>query len=275
MSRLLCLSTTKLLHSVSIFITGVLIVVSTSAFPASCSARSGATRATLIELYTSEGCSSCPPADHWLSGLVGWTTRQASPVIPLAFHVDYWDHIGWRDRFASARFTARQYERVSSNRGAFAYTPQMLVNGLDSNAWRNARAPGEIIPGTTTAPGADLILQVDSRQDGKISVELKTKLLKVSDIGHAVAYLALFENGLSSSVRAGENAGHQLRHDFVVRHWIGPFPLGHLGEEKTNHVFTRSDVVPENAGIAAVVELADGSRLLQALSLPLCDGAGS
>jgi len=272
MPRLLHVAAIKLLRTAAI-VTGVLLLVNTSAFAASCSAHSGATRATLIELYTSEGCSSCPPADRWLSGFAGKTDQQAAQVIPLAFHVDYWDSLGWRDRFAAPKFTARQNERVSSNRGTFAYTPQILVNGRDSMDWLQARAPGEISSGATLAPGADLVLQVGAQREGTIAVDLETKVLAASDAGHAVVYLALFENGLSSNVRAGENAGHQLRHDFVVRNWIGPLPLGHdgrIGSGTTHHVFAPSDVVIEHAGVAAIVELADGTRLLQAIAQPVC-----
>ena len=272
MPRLLHVAAIKLLRTAAI-VTGVLLLVNTSAFAASCSAHSGATRATLIELYTSEGCSSCPPADRWLSGFAGKTDQQAAQVIPLAFHVDYWDSLGWRDRFAAPKFTARQTERVGSNRGTFAYTPQILVNGRDSMDWLQARAPGEISSGATLAPGADLVLQVGAQREGTIAVDLETKVLAASDAGHAVVYLALFENGLSSNVRAGENAGHQLRHDFVVRNWIGPLPLGHdgrIGSGTTHHVFAPSDVVIEHAGVAAIVELADGTRLLQAIAQPVC-----
>jgi hypothetical protein len=246
----------------------VLAFVSTSALPAACTARSGAERATTIELFTSEGCSSCPPADRWLSG---FAAKTPAAVIPLAFHVDYWDYIGWRDRFAAPQYTARQQQRVASNRGSFAYTPQVLINGRIVDAWRALRVPGEMAPAAT--PGADLVLRVETRADGKIAVDLDTQVRKAADARPAVAYLALFENGLSSSVRAGENAGRQLRHDFVVREWIGPLPVG--GGATSSHVFARADVVAANAGIAALVESADGTRLLQAVAQPLCRGAGS
>lgn len=245
---------------------GMLAILSTPAYAAVCMARSAATRATVIELYTSEGCSSCPPADRWLSGFVG-RPGSPSPIIPLAFHVDYWDYIGWQDRFASPQNTARQNERVGSNRGSFAYTPQTFVDGRDSSVWRQARSPGELPLSTALVPGADLALRVETTSAGRIAVELDTKLSHPGDAGHAVAYIALYENGLSSEVRAGENAGHQLHHDFVVREWVGPFPVS---DKKSGYVFSRSDVVFENAGVAAVVELADGSRLLQAVSEPLC-----
>ena len=101
-----------------------------------CSAQSTDHIVPLIELYTSEGCSSCPPADQWLSGLAdqGFTNDK---VIPLAFHVDYWDYIGWKDRFASPKFTARQRQVVDAGRAKFAYTPQVLFNGIDFGDWRN------------------------------------------------------------------------------------------------------------------------------------------
>ena len=89
-----------------------------------CTARSAATVPPVVELYTSEGCNSCPPADRWLSKL------KADPsVVALAFHVDYWDRLGWKDRFASAAFTARQAEQQASNGARFSYTPQVVVDG--------------------------------------------------------------------------------------------------------------------------------------------------
>ena len=109
-------------RAIALLMGGLLAGLSPLAFSESCTIHSGAERAMLIELYTSEGCSSCPPAERWLSGFVG-KTATASAVIPLAFHVDYWDYIGWRDRFASPKYTARQYERTNRNRGHFVYTP--------------------------------------------------------------------------------------------------------------------------------------------------------
>jgi len=84
----------------------------------------------LLELYTSEGCDSCPPADRWLSGLeLGTPPLRA---VALAFHVDYWDRLGWRDRFGSAVFTERQHEQQSRRHAAFVYTPQVLLQGTIS-----------------------------------------------------------------------------------------------------------------------------------------------
>ena len=100
-----------------------------------CSAESGAARHTLVELFTSEGCSSCPPADRWLSGLA-----ERDDLVALAFHVDYWDRLGWTDRFATPRHTQRQHERAAQARSGYVYTPQVLVNGRDFRQW--AAYPG-------------------------------------------------------------------------------------------------------------------------------------
>ena len=103
-----------------------------------CSARSGPTIAPVVELYTSEGCNSCPPADRWLSAL-----KSRPDVVGLAFHVDYWDRLGWKDRFASAEFTRRQSEQQSVNGARFSYTPQVVVDGHDRKDWPRANVGNE------------------------------------------------------------------------------------------------------------------------------------
>lgn len=116
---------------------------------ATCSATSGATRNRLIELYTSEGCSSCPPADRWLSQL-----PRDFGVVPLAFHVDYWDRLGWKDRFAQAAFSQRQRDR---NRGfGWVYTPQLMLDGEDFRSWHRG------LPARSNPPAqASLSLTLD------------------------------------------------------------------------------------------------------------------
>ena len=100
-----------------------------------CTATSPRTTAPVVELYTSEGCNSCPPADRWLSKL------KADPtVVALAFHVDYWDRLGWKDRFASAAFTQRQAAQQATNGARFSYTPQVVVDGRDRTDWRGGGA---------------------------------------------------------------------------------------------------------------------------------------
>ena len=101
-----------------------------------CTASSPRSAAPVVELYTSEGCNSCPPADRWLSKL------KADPaVVALAFHVDYWDRLGWKDRFADAAFTQRQAQQQLHNGARFSYTPQVVVDGRDRTDWSSVAVP--------------------------------------------------------------------------------------------------------------------------------------
>jgi hypothetical protein len=107
-------------------------------FAAGCTATSGAKRVTVVELYTSEGCDSCPTADRWLS-----TLKTRNDVVPLSFHVDYWDYIGWKDPYAQKAFTERQRVRVAAQNSRSVYTPQVMMNGQDFTTWRNPRGAPE------------------------------------------------------------------------------------------------------------------------------------
>ena len=110
----------------------------TPSLPA-CSIHSPEHTLALLELYTSEGCNSCPPADRWLSNLPQ-RGFQADQVVPLSFHVDYWDHLGWKDRFALPAFSERQRRVVAWNAGRMIYTPQAVLHGKDYHLWPNEQA---------------------------------------------------------------------------------------------------------------------------------------
>src|SRR5579863_4523834 len=110
---------------------------------AQCVAESAVTRPHLVELYSSEGCSSCPPAEQWLR-----TLHTGAEVVPLEFHVDYWDNLGWRDRFADARYTARQQSIAARNGDSVVYTPQVV---LDGRSWAGWYRGGQLTPPPATA----------------------------------------------------------------------------------------------------------------------------
>ena len=171
-----------------------------------CSARSAATITPVVELYTSEGCSSCPPADKWLSRL------KADPsVIALAFHVDYWDRLGWKDRFASAAFTQRQAETQRSSGARFSYTPQVLLDGADRPDWPGIGA--SIASRTRPSSPVDVQLVHDgNRFTATIAASTGTP-------ARLAAYWAVTEQGHVSAVKAGENEGATLAHDYVVREY--------------------------------------------------------
>lgn len=111
---------------------------SQSTLAGECAAKSCLTTVPLLELYTSESCSSCPPVDKWMSGI------KADKVTPLAFHVDYWDYIGWKDRFSKEEYSDRQRKTAAFGGDGFVYTPQFVMNGRDFKGWDNSRLREQI-----------------------------------------------------------------------------------------------------------------------------------
>lgn len=231
-----------------------------------CRAQSPAHTVALVELYTSEGCDSCPPADRWLSQLV----LGADAAVPLALHVDYWDRLGWKDRFASAVFTARQYEEVRRQRTGFVYTPQVVVQGRDFPQWRTNGDPAATIAAINTRPARARIELAAEPQDGKVRIDVHAKVPDPRDRTHAVLAVALVQDGLVSDVRAGENAGKRLAHDHVVRQWrVAPAALDAAGTARQQLVFA----LPAETGPLSIVAFAEDAQtgeVLQGLSLPLC-----
>jgi len=170
---------------------------------AACSASSGRTMVPVVELYTSEGCSSCPPADQWLSRF------KADPaVVALAFHVDYWDRLGWKDRFGSPAYTARQAQQQQSNGARFSYTPQVVVDGRDRTDWPALAAP-------LAARSGNAPVELTLAREGQRVTASVTPLAGAPR--QLTAYWAVTEQGHVSAVRAGENEGATLKHDYVVR----------------------------------------------------------
>jgi hypothetical protein len=235
-----------------------------------CTARSGPRTAALVELYTSEGCDSCPPADRWLSSLFagGYTPAQ---VVPLALHVDYWDYIGWKDPYAKRQFSARQHKLAKLGRATFVYTPQVLLQGRDFRGWSTG-AFAATVAGINARPArAALSLAIRSIGAGGAEVELAAELADPALREDAVVYAAAYENKLASDVRAGENRGRRLEHDFVVREWLGPIPFGADGRvAQARTLPLLPGAVPAHSGVAAFVQNRRTAEVLQALMLPAC-----
>ena len=233
---------------------------------AACDAKSSDHMVALIELYTSEGCDSCPPADNWLSRLaVGDEAR----AIPIAFHVDYWDRLGWTDRFASAKYTGRQYEQMRRQHATFVFTPQVIVQGRDFGEWRASGEPAAAIASINSRRPRAMIELAAEPQGANATVDVHVNVPDVKDRGHAVVAVALIQSKLSSEVKAGENAGKRLKHDHVVRQWRDGLSLDASGELRQRLQFP----LPADAGpleIVAFAEDAEGGDVLQALSLPFC-----
>lgn len=233
-----------------------------SAAPA-CVAQTGAQRNVLLELYTSEGCDSCPPADRRLSQFKG-QAEYAGRLVPLAFHVDYWDRLGWVDRFASPRHAQRQQEMASLARSRMVYTPQFLRNGRD---WRSVASPLDgIVP---AAAGPRIVLEMGVATGGQLAVEGEVSATNEA----AEVYLALYENNLRSQVRAGENAGKTLNHDYVVRRLIGPLPPDHAGRVSLRQkIALAADWKRADLGVAVFVQDKASGEIVQALQRHACPG---
>lgn len=168
--------------------------------------QSSGKQTALIELYTSEGCSSCPPAETWLSRL------KESPglwndFVPLAFHVDYWDYLGWRDPWASKSFSDRQRIYAKQWRSESIYTPGFVLNGKEWRDW-SGRKDGPKSAGVNAA-----VLTVTSSDTNHWQVSFAPANAASADYE---VHAALLAGGLSSNVKAGENRGRLLSHDFVV-----------------------------------------------------------
>jgi hypothetical protein len=212
---------------------------------AQCVAESGPSTAALVELYTSEGCSSCPPADRWLSSLGQRYAR--ADVVPLALHVDYWAYIGWKDPYAKRKLSPLQ-------RLALVYTPQVLLQGRDFPGW-GSKAFHESIARINAQPARArmrlALLGLDSRG---VEVEASAELGERAD--EAALYLAVYASKL-------------LNHDYVVLEWQGPFAI-------SEGVLVRRRLAPlpganaENSGVVAFVQNRRTGEVLQALMRSAC-----
>ena len=182
-------------------------------------APAAARRAVVVELFTSEGCSSCPPADALLARLEQTQPVEGAEVIPLALHVDYWNHLGWADPFSSRQFSERQGEYAAAFRNDSVYTPQMVVDGVKEFNGSNSSLAEEAIGKAAREPKGEVLLTRDATQaDGSVGISVQIdKFPKPTDGEQANVLLAVTESGLASDVARGENSGRRLTHVGVVR----------------------------------------------------------
>ena len=208
----------------------------------------------LVELFTSEGCSSCPPADALLAKLDELQPVAGVTVIALEEHVDYWDHQGWRDPFSSAEFTARQQRYAGLLHIESPYTPEMVIDGRSEFVGNDSERALHELASTSRATKTPVHVTVKDKSGDRISLAVNVDATKTSgDI-----LLAIAETGLASDVARGENAGRNLKHSAVVR------KLSTIGKLKSGEAFSAEPVVklakpwkPEN--LRAVVFVEDGT----------------
>jgi hypothetical protein len=205
----------------------------------------------VVELFTSEGCSSCPPADVLLARLDQFQPVAGVTVIPLEEHVDYWDRQGWRDPFSSADFTSRQQHYAGLLHIESPYTPQMVIDGRREFVGNDSqRALNEL---SQAARDAKTPVSVTVKQKSDDTVSLAVQVNGPASSGDVL--LALTETGLASDVSRGENAGRNLRHSAVVR------LLSTIGRLKAGEAFSAEPVVkftkdwkPQNLRVVVFVQ---------------------
>jgi hypothetical protein len=183
----------------------------------------------LVELFTSEGCSDCPPADVVLARLVADQPVAGADVIALGEHVDYWDQLGWKDRFSSVALTNRQQAYGTHFNLDSVYTPQMVVDGRSQLVGSDAAAARRAIERAVAAVHATIALRIESASDRAIAVSVSAS--DVPRPGHgdrADIHVAITEDAVVSDVKRGENRGRTLTHAAVVRSMttIGQFAAG-------------------------------------------------
>ena len=222
---------------------------------------SGSKQISVVELYTSEGCSSCPPADKWFEALID-TPKQKADILALAFHVDYWDYIGWKDRFADPKHTTRQRQLGANNYQRSIYTPEFFVNGKEARGTRSVLS--KISDGRNKTSSVNLKLSVSKNQHS-FMVELETTPTKSSTRNLHHRYF-IYESGLTTEVTRGENAGETMDHQQVVRYMSAAF------ESKANDrhsIKIDPDWKLDQIGIAALVTTPDNDQYIQAIYTPI------
>ena len=234
---------------------------------AACSARSGPETAALVELYTSEGCSSCPPADAELRRIRA-VVGPAAAVVPLALHVDYWDYIGWKDPFSQPAFGKRQRWLVQVNHEDVVYTPHFFVGGVEVGAWQRA-LPVEVRGRNARPARADIVVKASVAANDKLVVEADAAA-RGGQAATAALYLAITESGLETKVARGENAGATLAHDHVVREWIGPLPLAEGSVHVRREVALPASWNRAKLDVVGFVENETTGDVLQAVSAGRC-----
>lgn len=192
----------------------------------------------VVELFTSQGCSSCPPADALLGEL-----SKRPDVLALGFHVDYWDYIGWKDPYASKFSTKRQKQYAQSFNLSFVYTPQMVVNGVAESVGSDRAGVESAVEKVKAHPAAHPSLALERRSDGGLLVHVGAAETKRP----ATVWLACFERQKSTAVPRGENAGSTLTNYHIVRHfeslgtWKGTMLDLSIGPDEVDEYAGRSD----------------------------------
>jgi hypothetical protein len=236
---------------------------------ATCRSESPAGTVALVELFTSEGCSSCPPADRWLSRV---SAGEPSRIAPLSLHVRYWDYIGWKDPFALPAFGERQRWLTAASGGRTVYTPGVFLGAREWRGWDDPAALERRLAELQRRPaGARITIAVDGPADAPV-LRVTATLAPAATASRPALYVALTQSGLRSAVGAGENRGETLRHDHVARQLDGPLALDAEGRAAYAAPLAASGGADARFGITAFVQDLADAGIVQAWSMALPAG---
>ena len=228
------------------------------------SVSSGENITPVVELYTSEGCSSCPRADNFLT-LLGENINQDLHAVPLAFHVDYWNRLGWEDPYSQAKFTDRQRWVAHINNQRSIYTPELVVSGQET---RGGGMVFDLINiHNRKIADVQITMDVSTQAKGEILADLAIR--SETDTRLPEMLIALYENNIIREIKGGENKGRTLTHNFVVRHLSEPTPVARGDSSRMVSMDIDKTWNTDNLGLAVFVIDADNGQTLQALRTPL------
>lgn len=226
----------------------------------------------IVELFTSEGCSSCPPADDLLARIEKVQPVPGVQIITLGEHVDYWNRLGWADPYSSARFSERQRQYAQAFKADSVYTPQMVVDGRAEFVGSNISKAHEAITDAARAPKAKVQIarspSSSGEKSGAIGLQVRVERLPALSAGDtADVLLAIVEDNLHSDVPRGENAGRRLNHSAVARQLRA---IARLNSDRSDPFFAETVVTlathwkDENLRVIAFVQERGSRRILGA-----------
>ena len=229
-----------------------------------------ASTSVLVELFTSEGCSSCPPADKLLANLDRTQPVNGVRVIALSEHVDYWNHLGWKDPFSSAEFSRRQTDYAQALGGKDIYTPQMIVDGRIELVGSRQQGALEAITKAGRLPKADISISIKAVTANSVFVGIQVQNIPGISVGDtADVVLAFTESGLVSDVSRGENSGRKLEHSAVTRKIIRAGAVQGSAFSAEKAVDLKSSWKRQNIKIVAFLQERASRRVLGATAITL------
>ncbi len=230
----------------------------------------------IVELFTSEGCSSCPPADALLARLTRTQPVAGAEIIPIKLHVDYWNRLGWTDPFSSAAYSQRQARYAETFDNGSVYTPQMIVDGREEFVGSSETKALRAIAGAARAAKPALEIRVDTGAGKTVAIQARLPMLSGRTPGEAAdVFLAITEDNLHSDVKNGENAGRSFDHAAVVR-LLRPLIRVRPGQQDDAIASGTFALEPawkrEQLRAVVFVQEEKSRRILAAASLPLGTG---